>query len=230
MQRSRRGRRCLPGRGTRRTNSHVTSVVSFLAGGNRTGQWAQSDRACGVIRTSTLVNSCRSAAVSFGGPCGWAAKMRSPLRITRESERELSQFGATESCQFTPVYGCSKNTRSTATFCHYSRYGSGSPTRSTRSASPTAVEGSELICVLSGDSKTSWQYSPQNCHSRSRLLFTICGPRQAGHRPHGEAGHRGGERDKARSNQSGVWISGNFVGTGREGNNADAYKVRGSGQ
>jgi hypothetical protein len=148
------------------------------------------------FRNSTLINSSSSVAVALIGPCGQAARVRSPLRITRESERELSQFGATESCQFTHVYGCSKNTRSTATLCHNSRCENGSPTRSARSVSRTAVEGSELICALSGDSKTSWQYSPQNCHSRSPLLFTICGPRRSGHRPHSEACHRGGEGDR----------------------------------
>jgi hypothetical protein len=66
-----------------------------------------------------------------------------------------------------------ENTSRTATSCHILRSATGRPRRKMRSVSRTGDPGSEVSVGLFSDSKTSWQYSSQNCHFETRVLFTM---------------------------------------------------------
>jgi hypothetical protein len=68
-----------------------------------------------------------------------------------------------------------ENTSRTATLCHILTSATGRPRREMRSLSRTGRDGSEISGGLFSDSKTSWQYSSQNCHFETGVLFTMSG-------------------------------------------------------
>jgi hypothetical protein len=129
---------------------------------------------CGYVRTRVCARGSRRHLRRRLSRARGRSEARDGCRsVPKVGMRLISGLG---SCSFTLVYECSKNTRITAISCHFFE-GCGDRSKwRVRSVSRMRIIECGQMEAFFDDSKASWQWCHQDCHDKSRVLFTMLWP------------------------------------------------------